>query len=284
MINTQPSVTLVIYSRNRAMQLDGLLRSIERHASKVFDPIVILYRADPPFDSGYDLLPNLHKSHFIKRTNIKQDTLSALAGDYSCFMPDDALLFRDVSNEVTSYLTDDILCFSLRLGRNTTYCYPLDKKQALPLVSDYSPDKKVIKWRWRGAEGDFGYPFALDGHIFRTAGLVKVVESLEFEIPTDLEGQWQTTTLMGADAPNMASFELSRLVSVPANRIQNVNHNRNEGGSPLALHDLFMKGYRLDLDGLNYSTVAAAHWPLDLKFYRPTANSSPGWYGGGGTS
>src|SRR4030042_1966805 len=40
--------------------------------------------------------------------------------------------------------------FSLRLGKNTTYCYPLDKGQRLPEFQTIEQD--ILKYNWTNAE------------------------------------------------------------------------------------------------------------------------------------
>lgn len=124
-------MTVIIFSRNRAMQLDALLASIQRYAPTLFGNVYVLYRVDSVYAQSYAILREQRKDTvtFVQRTNLKTNTLETLhkAGEWACFLTDDDVFYRSADNSFWKYLTDDILCMSLRLGLNTTYCYQIGR-------------------------------------------------------------------------------------------------------------------------------------------------------------
>ena len=62
-------------------------------------------------------------------------------------------------------LDEDVVCFSLRLGMNTTVCYTLSAENVL---KDIEAINGLMKWDWKLRYLDFGYPFSTSGHIFRS--------------------------------------------------------------------------------------------------------------------
>ena len=56
----------------------------------------------------------------------------------------------------------EIACLSLRMCPRMDYSYALDTITGIP------PFEDGTTWRWPEAEGDWGYPMSLDGHVFRT--------------------------------------------------------------------------------------------------------------------
>lgn len=95
---------LIIFSKDRVMQLDFLLRSLKRVDNK-FD-IHVLYTGDQDYSLlDYDIT-------LVKETNFKKDLIELIPDGVVGFMTDDDYVFRDCHVPVfpTSY--------SLRLGKN----------------------------------------------------------------------------------------------------------------------------------------------------------------------
>lgn len=261
-------MTGVIFSRNRAMQLDALLRSIYQFAPRLFSEIHVLYRADPEYDSAYRLLIPTHSGiHFIRQTDLKQETLHALSGDLASFLGDDDVFYGPVDPSVTDWLTEEILCFSLRLGKNTTYCYSLDQTQEFDNFETLR-NGDVLRWKWREAPCDLGYPFSIDGHVFRVPELKEALAGMSFNNPNELEDQWRHTP---TSREYMACYAQSRLVGIPANIVQQTYPNRHEHGSTLELNELFLAGQRIDLERMNFD-VRSAHAPIPFVFRKNGEN------------
>jgi hypothetical protein len=149
---------------------------------------------------------------------------------------------------------------SLRLGRNTTYCHPLDREQSHP-VGDL--------WRWREAEYDFGYPLCLNGTVYRSADLLPLLD-FPFANPTELEAgldyrrelfrpEWMTAPLH------------SCCVSLPHNRVSSSSGcpaGSNPEWQPDALLAKYLDGWRIDLDSMDFSNITSAHQEVPLAFTR----------------
>src|SRR5207244_1818916 len=56
---------------------------------------------------------------------------------------------------------------SLRLAAHLDYCYTRGEPQRLPKFHrPENADGKMIYWIWSEGEHDWGFPLAVDGHIF----------------------------------------------------------------------------------------------------------------------
>jgi hypothetical protein len=179
---------------------------------------------------------------------------------YTVFHTDDDLYFADVDE---FSLEDDTVCFSLRLGLNTTYCYPLNLEEDLAAVEKRNG---WISWRWREfPPGAFSYPLALNAHVFRTADVRRWVDAVEFDNPNTLESALQSQL---DDVPQrMAAFAESRVVNVPANLVNETFANRHSGAyGTRELNELFLAGTRLDLDAMDFTKVRAAHEEISYAF------------------
>ena len=144
--------------------------------------------------------------------NFKQELLSLISSDfeYTAFFTEGDILF-DIINEddiISAFSDEEVFCFSLRLGENTTHC------NALNIVNNLYDQEVVgdiIKWEWSKHYLDFGCPLSLDGHIFRTKEIYKLVKNIPFKNPDSLEEGLQAYEFLPRE--KMAAFKNSVLVN-----------------------------------------------------------------------
>jgi hypothetical protein len=250
------------------MQLDACLRSIERFAP-YSGPVVVIYKASSSeFAEGYRLLDGAERWRLVPQSDdFRRDVVEAVdAGcEHTVFHTDDDVFFRAAPAEVI--MGSRFAAFSLRLGENTTYCHPLDSEQPLPLRSEHGP---FMGWSWPRASLDFAYPMSLDGHVFRTRLLRRMLRCARFGDPNELENELHLRRHL---APfGMLAFRQSCLVSIPVNIVTPAFRNRageNPEWSPGSLNRRWLDGERIDLDAMDFSSVRGAHQEIPLAFARP---------------
>jgi hypothetical protein len=245
------------------MQLDAFLTSASSHASELFTRISILYRTTSRrHDRAYELLRSERPdARWVREAAFREDLLD-LIGDamLTVFHTDDDVYFRTPGR---FELRDDEVCFSLRLGLNTTYSYSLDVEQRL--VGAAVADDRV-SWDWRSqVAGELGYPLAVNGHVFRTEEVREWIARAQYTNPNTLESALQ---YFNPDVrPRMASFRHSVSVSVPANLVNETNVNRHSGfASADELNDRFLTGERIDVSAMDFSAVRSTHQEIAFDF------------------
>jgi hypothetical protein len=261
-IESRP-VHCIVFSRDRAMQLDAFLGSLNLHASTVYTAISVLYTATSDrHRSSYDvLIERFPKVAWVEESTFSDDLRDLVGPDpLTVFHTDDDIFFRTFP---APELQDDEVCFSLRLGLNTVYCYPLDisEKVAGAAVADGR-----MRWIWRDqGPGSFGYPLALNGHVFRTSDVQRWLEELSYANPNELEAALQT--LDEGLPPMMASFEHSVVASIPLNVVNDVYENRAEWTHGVdELNERFLLGERIDHSHMDFSHVVSAHESITPAF------------------
>jgi hypothetical protein len=161
----------------------------------------------------------------------------------------------------------DALGFSLRLGVNTTYCYPLYKSQAIP---DFAMlGGQVMKFNWaRDGDGDFGYPLEVSSSIYRISELVPLLRSFSFNNPNTLEENMANRAKSFREKfPYLLCFKVSVTFCNPINIVQSTSANRVRKGfeySSEQLAQLFDKGYRIDAESYRGFISNACHQEQDL--------------------
>jgi hypothetical protein len=262
-------IAAIVFSRDRAMQLDLLLTSLERNAPGIFDPVHVLWRSGPEYREGYEVCALNHPAvSFVPENDLAAQVRYLLhAADFASFFTDDDVLYRPVDATLTAALHahPGLLCLSLRLGLNTTFCYPHARNQAYP---SYGEKDDIIAWHWQGAPGDFGYPGSLDGHVFRGADLRAMLDDARFANPNRLEDVLMSK--VGAlGKPLMVSYRESRLVGIPANIVNTTHPNRYGEQHAYDIAELnfrYLAGERIALDELDFSGIRGAHQEIELRF------------------
>lgn len=264
----------IIFSKDRPAQLDLLLNSILKNFNGLFASVVVLYKATASeFDQGYDLIFELHQQTLmIPQQGFFNDTKQILDSHWShvAFLTDDDLFyrpFRYVPYPQEALDADpDLLTVSLRLGGNTTYCYPMRCEQMTPSGTEVSGD--MLKYIWRSGQWDFGYPASLDGNVWRRDDLQELLWGKEFSNPNELEDVLVKAT-KSARQKLTGIYQESCLVNIPANIVNTTHRNRHGETYPFAAYDLnreFLNGKRLSLGGMDLSNIDAAHCERQLVF------------------
>lgn len=141
------SVGCLIFSRDRACQLDLLLRSVARHAPTLYAPLTVLYRASTrEYGRGYALAFSEHADvKFICESDFEAQVRHWLR----------------LQDGPVSFLVDDDVFY----------------RQA--------PEPAALPWSFRG--GDYDYPFSLDGNVYDRVDVEALLAALRFRNPTELE-------------------------------------------------------------------------------------------------
>ena len=258
--------SFLAFSKDRPAQLELLLRSLKRFAPGC--PVAVVYTAgDELYDRGYEIVraerPDVRFADERTLGGFKTATLSLAreASEKLSFLVDDIVLTHELDPDAAplSALDEDpdVMACSLRLDRNKTYCYALDRAMRVPL------DAGSTVWEWRGLEGDWGYPMSADGHVFRKADILPLLEGLDYFNPNSLEEVLSQNPL---PQPKLTCFETARLVNVPDNRVQDTAQNRHGGGDPRRLTQAFLCGRRLDLAPFDGLVTSSVHHEMPLPF------------------
>ena len=106
-------INSIIFSKDRAAQLDLLLKSIGKNAKDIFQLKVIYASSEISFEKGYEkLIDKYPEVKWMKESsNFKEDVLSAIdntESEYTCFFTDDDIVYRKINEEdLTSKLKED---------------------------------------------------------------------------------------------------------------------------------------------------------------------------------
>lgn len=272
-------IQLIIWSKNRACQLETLLDSIQRFAPDIFD-IFVLYNYTDEFKQGYYKLIEIkcEEVNFCRKLDGQgKDHLLFLLNEIKvpivCFTTDDTILYQRPPENPQRYMNDcDI--FSLRLGKNTTVQnYATREIQPVLIANEtmicdepfetkslyfYGP---VLDWNFTQYPPlcNYGYPFGLDMVCYRKNMIVPLIEQCNFDKPNELESQ--LIRFRGSVNPRMKCFEHSLAVNVPITNMSNITSS--VGVSLEELNTQFLSGKKLRYKPTD---IVGCHQVLEYEF------------------
>ena len=302
---TLPLVT-VVFSRDRAMQLEACLASFAAHCREAASlPVDVLYTgSSPALAAQYGVVEREWGERLRLRFHPESDfrgdllgllgtrprqapgraatTLRRLLGTqpaeragggppYVLFLVDDNVFVRPFSlAEALDALAarPRALGFSLRLGTNTTYCYSHDSPQRLPRFTPVAPG--ITAFDWTTAEHDFGYPLEVSSSVYSVPGVGASLASLPFANPNTLEAQFAgTARSWAAGSPELLCYEHSVTFCNAVNKVQAVFDNRAGDDGTLTAEELarrFDEGHRIDTEALSGYVPDACHGDVPFAF------------------
>jgi hypothetical protein len=263
--------TTVIFSRNRGMQLDLLLRTLFFCCDDILElsDINVLYLAEGNHKESYEILKKDYPQvNFVEEKSFKEDLLSFLPNKTSIlFLCDDSVFTEKFSlKQILENLNsnEDNIGFSLRLGHNTQKCFPYgDVNQNIPemtLIKD-----NVYTYQWKPAEFDYSYPLEVSSSVYNLNMILELLKNLDYKNPNTLEASLVVNTpYFVIDKSLLLCFDKSICFSVPSNRVQTYNQNRAGDVNADDLLKYFMEGKRMDSSIFYHYENHSAHELVDV--------------------
>jgi len=270
----------IIFSKNRALQLDATLRSFFLHCrdAHAVDFVVIYTTSNAAFERQYHSLRNEYpRIRFVREADFRSDLISALTGyEQVLFLVDDNLFIEDFSiTEAIACFNDkaDAIGFSLRLGKNITYSYMMNRNHEMPGFQIVR--NNILGFDWTSVAGGFGYPLEVSSSIYRVSDMLHLLKKAGFNNPNTLEAVLDQGKMAYKDAKHeLLCFDRAVTFCNPANKVQSVFENRSGSAadySPERLGELYEQGYRVDVQRYSGFATDAYHKEVDLHFVKSPA-------------
>jgi hypothetical protein len=255
-------MTIVVFSKDRALQLDAFLRSYERWVWPQCNIDVVYLATSDRHRAAYQQVFARHRCAFPReQADFKATLLSIFPPEgFVVFFVDDQVFIRP-------WRVEQIGGLSLRLAPHLTRCYPMNAEQAVP---SFLPLTETLQcWRWADGQGDWGYPLSLDGHVFDLEEFGPILEGLEFHSPNTLEAALFRQALPRYRDRSGICYRESRVVNVPWNTVQRCQTPNRcaEAMSPDAMLERWEAGEQIALEALYGIVNESCHqeFPLVLE-------------------
>lgn len=271
---------IIVFSFNRAIQLDTLLTSFQKYWKNPSYKLDVIYNSsNEEFQKGYELLidkMNINKNiqfhkesthfdgytckeilgslgnifHYIKlpyvrkpKTNFRTLLIQLMENNTSknvMFLTDDAMFIEDV------YISPDII--------NWIEEAPFDRQFSLRIGKGMNNQphnvqelENYLDWNLKDMPhmSNWGYRFSVDAHIYSKNVILKFFKKYVFVNPNSLEGYIESKIKNKDYLFHGRSFKQPKLLSFPINMVQTVDNNESLGVDCAQLNTQYLKGYEL---------------------------------------
>lgn len=266
------SLELIIFSKDRPMQLDLLLRSLFKGDSSSSYSISILYHAsEAKFQEGYKQLISIWSSQpcikFVKERIFRSDVINILRGSkcsHVCFLVDDDVFVRDLDPDSIFQAMNVLGCkiFQLRLGTNIKYSYTKDCSVVSPLW--LGSFKGMLKWApWRSGD-EWNYRFSLDGGVYPHSLCYAVSVFSSFHSPNTYESR--VNQLRYVFPRYFCCGSAPFLFNACLNRVQGDILNRSGEYSVEFLNEYWLNRSMLTLPNYESGQFSSVHSEISPEF------------------
>lgn len=282
-------VHTIIFSFDRAIQLELLLKSIITHdTDNVLDTSILYSYTSEEHEDSYRVLTErypqfewvLEKRFPKKRITplftsywhnyywwIKYkysrsisskfreqliDTMKANRSDLVMFLTDDSMFFRDI--KLPYHPVEEI-------RRKPETCSFSFRHGSNITGGNYGKVGDLLYWNRFDKQDhpEWSFPFSVDGHVYNKNYIKNIFERVWFKNPNTLEGNVACYVSEKKLLPTIFANTESCLVGFELNRVQNISNNNHLNINNQYLNYLFNKGYQMKIS-------------FDLKnnrFFRP---------------
>lgn len=272
---------IIIFSFNRAIQLDALIASYKRFWKTPVCKIDVVYNtSSADFQRGYDKLIEryasdhnieFHKEHkaefnyackeIVNPYNLRKllnhkylrhpktdfrplvnSIMKQSPMDMVMFMTDDSLFIEDVT--IPEYVFEWIREEpSLR-----QFSLRIGEGMNNQPASGVTHSGNLLEWNMNAMpkNTNWGYQFSVDAHVYSKDKILKLYETYLFCNPNSLEGYLCNMIRKRGWFNEAKAFRQAKLLSFPINMVQQVEDNESMGVSTEMMNDYYLKGYSLE--------------------------------------
>lgn len=265
------SINLIIFSKNRACQLELLLRSISHFWNDEHICPNIIYKFDNEvFASGYNqLIAEFPTLNWFSEKDINIDFKELLLDiiddkiPFTLFLTDDSVFINylnlNCSQEFKNFKQKEYVnCLSLSLHPLINYSYLQNYFFVLPKPNEYG------LFGSGNYKGEWEFPLTITEQIFRTDDILPKLQDFNYNNPTILEEQYIASPII---KDYMICFNESKIINIPSNKVQTVNHKRYANSTKVEdLNTLFLKEKRIDLTPFENIQYTSTHLEKEFIF------------------
>jgi len=289
-------VTVIVFSKDRPMQLEAYIASLLAYSDICEEQIVVQYVPDASYDAVWEAFPKVRR---VEDGGNFHQSLSAIVAplsddDLVFWGCDDIVFVREFSFAKMAAVMDarpDITGISVTLG------IAMQGGDAIAALgaAELAEGLRGYSWKTDGYPSSWGYPFELSGTAYRAKLVRKILNGgWTFRGPNDLEaigtrmlqrnrvGLWRRISRKLRGKPPVPGSEVwleeARLAifdqpvagfSQDVNRVQDIALNPTNGTDEQdaeRLKQLFREGWRLDWRSMR--GVEPDNWPVGDRYWK----------------
>ncbi len=263
----------IIFSMDRALQLHALLSSYFEKVQGPL-PVHVLYRTSTrahqkAYEEVFSIFQGRRLTAVVQesRESFKRQLihiLGSLESSKVVFLVDDIIFIENVNMEDFINFDTRTTIPSLRMGANLERAYTVQQNQMLPPFTPQAiKDEDKLCWVWADGVYDWGYPLSVDGHLFSAREIGILANYTNFNSPNTFESNLQAWVKYFKHR-NGICYKKSRIVNIPANRVQSDINNIHGSVHQDYLLEQWMLGKQMDYRSLYGMANISAHQEVEF--------------------
>ena len=264
----------VIFSRDRALQLNALLES---YFEKVINPapLIVIYKASNfSHKVAYQeviarIIKLSHLVVFIEQPeSFRECLVNVLEGvkvKSIFFLVDDIVFIRHVDLSIYSAINSRMGILSLRLGPSLRKSYTTNQNQKPPffLQSDISLELLEFEWFEQGCE--WADPWSVDGNIYSAAEIFVLTKISQFKAPNSYEDALKSFSDLAKGRIGYC-FKECKILNLAINRVQSERSNISGSITTEFLLEQWNRGLVMDRKIFDTHIPYSPHEEFEIKF------------------
>lgn len=271
-------ISTIVFSKGRPLQLFAYIESLIYYSGLSESSISVLYRevAGIPYTDIKSFFPQIN---WVVEQDFYHDLSNLVdeSSEYILWGCDDVFFKSSFEPGICAQAlanNDQVLAFSLRLGRN------------IQPIQDLREEYGYFTWDWTASSlihTGWTYPWEVSASIYRKADVKQVLQlTTDLNNPNLLEGLPATYYFEGKGKfwrKRLACFETSKSITLQINQVQNVyQQNEFEESQETTVEQLyqyFLQGKRLDWKAFENYMNSETHVGLQyFRLHNPTIKKS----------
>jgi hypothetical protein len=251
--NENDNILSIVFSKDRAMQLDAFLVSYIEQVSN-HGPMIILYKCSyKRHVESYKKLFSLYEKHdmtFIEETDFRGQLIKIIdesnLGKVILYCDDMIFTHKIEYRELESINTNEEI-LALTRGGDLNYSVVLNRDLSIPPLTKHTDNLRSFRWDYFDYFDDWTYPLGTTGYLYSKAELLSMMNVVDFAAPNSLETSMQIFRPYFMQRKGLCT-DFAICVCVHANLTQTEGENRVIGTFSIEeLLDLWKQGKRINV-------------------------------------
>jgi hypothetical protein len=266
----QTEPLIVVFSRDRALQLELLLETYARH---VTDPprLTVLYSVtsaahraayEGVFKRYADVIEQSREEAAFRAELV--EVLARSTARSVMFLVDDLMFIHPVNGRLLAAWDGADGILSLRLGGNISSSFNsgLENLPRPPTLREAQRrGERMLTWIWGSGQAEWQLALSLDGHLLPKPLVERLIRFSRFRAPNSLEAALGRFRFLFKRSPGFA-FPTSRVVNLPLNSVKTESYFfPNAGIDPEGMAADHARGLKLDASTFPHEEHHSCHFP-----------------------
>jgi hypothetical protein len=266
----------IIFSKDRPMQLYGLLDSYLKHVANPV-PVTVIYSCkDKKHKNAYlEVMKYFNKvkldiDFIYEEKTFKQTLLKALSQvrkNKILFLVDDIIFIKSVDLNIFKKINTQTHILSLRHSPFLKKSFTTNTRHSPPSFKQLSYSDDLLEFDWFESGGEWSDPWSLDGHLLNTSELIAISNCSNYKAPNSYEISLKAFNDIVINRKGLC-FNQSKILNLPINRVQNEVNNISGNISVDFLLDKWNQGYCIDTSVFREYVPLSTHEDHPVKFIK----------------